>query len=278
MVQKITDNVYVETGFRGCNPGFVVTSEGVVMIDTPMMPVDAVKWRDEIARHGAVRFLVNTEPHFDHFAGNYFFEGIVIAHEGTRMAMLAAPIEQLKDMLKAEAPEGLPVVDRFGYRPPTITLSRQITLYLGKHTFQLISMPGHTPFQVAVYVPEERVVFTSDNVIRQGQAFLGEALPYEWLDSLKQMQQLEADVLVPGHGSICGRSSLTEMGGFIRDWIDAVSAAIDKGMSVEESQDKISLLDRYPVTVGDENVARRIERMNVVHLYELLKSKRHSPS
>ena len=66
-MQQITDNVFAETGFRGCNPSFVVTSEGVVMIDTPQMPVDAVKWHDEIARHGPVRYLINTEPHGDHF-------------------------------------------------------------------------------------------------------------------------------------------------------------------------------------------------------------------
>jgi len=55
-MQKVTDNVYAETEFAGCNPGFVVTSEGVVMIDTPQMPVDAIKWRDEIAKHGHVRY------------------------------------------------------------------------------------------------------------------------------------------------------------------------------------------------------------------------------
>ena len=34
-MQKISNNAYAETGFQGCNPGFVVTSEGVVMIDSP---------------------------------------------------------------------------------------------------------------------------------------------------------------------------------------------------------------------------------------------------
>jgi len=36
------------------------------------------------------------------------------------------------------------------------------------------------------------------------------------------------------------------MSAFIQSWIDAVKAAIDSGMSLEEAQDKISLLDRYP--------------------------------
>jgi hypothetical protein len=43
-MQQITNNIYVETGFKGCNTSFVVTSEGVVIIDTPMVPEEAKKW------------------------------------------------------------------------------------------------------------------------------------------------------------------------------------------------------------------------------------------
>ena len=270
-MEKITDNVYAETGFRGCNPGFVVTKEGVVMIDTPQMPADAIRWRDEISKHGTVRYLINTEPHGDHFTGNHFFEGTLVAHEGTREAILATPVEPFKERLKQTDPESLPLMEGFSYRPPTITLSQRLTLYLGDHTFRLINLPGHTPFQVAVHIPEERVVFTSDNVFCKVQAWLHQSLPYEWLDSLKQIQQLEADVLVPGHGSICDRSYIPEMIAFIQAWIDAVTKAIDQGMSMEEAQDKISLLDRYPMEAGSEPMAEPVQRMNVARLYEVLK-------
>jgi len=270
-MQKITDNVYAETGFRGCNPGFVVTKEGVVMIDTPQMPADAIGWRDEIAKHGPVRYLINTEPHGDHFTGNCFFEGTVIAHEGTREVILAASVEEFTERIKQAAPESLPLIKGFSYRPPTITLSQRLTLYLGEHTFQLINHPGHTPYQVAVYIPEERVVFTSDNIFHKVQAFLHQALPYEWLDSLKRLQELEADVLVPGHGSLCDRSYIPEMSAFIQAWIDAVTAAINQGMSLEEAQDKISFLDRYPAESGVEFMAQELQRWNVARLYQVLK-------
>ncbi len=270
-MQKITDNVYAETGFRGCNAGFVVTSEGVVMIDTPQMPLDAIKWRDEIAKYGPVRYLINTEPHGDHFAGNYFFEGTVVAHEGTREAILATPVEQLKERLQQTAPDNLPLMEGFSYRPPTITLSQRLTLYVGDHTFQLINMPGHTPYQVAVYIPEERVVFTSDNVFYKVQAWLHQSVPYEWLDSLKQLQELEVDVLVPGHGKPCDRSYIPEMSAFIQDWIDTVTASIKQGISLEEAQDKISLLDHYPMEAGSEPMGPQVQRMNVARLYEVLK-------
>lgn len=270
-MQKITENVYAETEFPGCNPGFVVTKEGVVMIDTPQMPADAIRWRDEIAKHGEVRYLINTEPHGDHFTGNCFFESTVVAHEGTREAILAASVEQLKERLKQRAPESLSLMEGFRYRPPTITLSQQLTLYVGDHTFRLIHVPGHTPFQVAVHIPEERVVFTSDNVFYKVPAYLHQALPYEWLDSLKRIQELEADVLVPGHGDICDPSYIPEMSAVIQDWIDAVTKAIDQGMSLEEAQDKISFLDRYPMEAGSEPMARQVQRMNVARLYEVLK-------
>jgi len=270
-MEKITDNVYAETGFRGCNPGFVVTREGVVMIDTPQMPADAIKWRDEIAKYGPIRYLINTEPHGDHFAGNYFFEGTVVAHEGTREAILAASVEQLKERIQQTAPDSLALVKDYSYRPPTVTLTQRLTLYVGDHTFQLISIPGHSPYQVAVYIPEERVVFTSDNVFYKVQAWLHQALPYEWLDSLKLLQELEADVLVPGHGRLCDRSYIPEMSAFIQDWIDVVAEAVKQGMSLEEAQDTISLLDRYPMEAGSEPMGPQVQRMNVARLYEVLK-------
>ncbi|MFC2044251.1 MBL fold metallo-hydrolase [Chloroflexota bacterium] len=270
-MQKITQNVYAETGFRGCNTGFVMTKEGVVMIDTPQFPTDALHWRGEIAKYGKVRYLINTEPHGDHFTGNYFFEGTVIAHEGTREAILASSVEQLKERIKETAPQSLPLLEGYRYRLPTITLSQRLTLYVGEHTFQLINFPGHTPYQTAVYIPEERVIFTSDNIFAKVQAYLHQSLPYEWLDSLNRMEKLEADVLIPGHGRLVDRSYLQEMRDFIQAWIDTVTKAIKQGMSLEEAQEKVSLLDLYPMEFPDDTRAKMVQKMNVARLYEVLK-------
>ncbi|GAB6277776.1 MAG: hypothetical protein SAMD01599839_23160 [Rectinema sp.] len=37
-MEQLTKNVFAETKLRGCNPGYVVTSDGVVVIDTPQLP------------------------------------------------------------------------------------------------------------------------------------------------------------------------------------------------------------------------------------------------
>ena len=180
-------------------------------------------------------------------------------------------MEQLKERLEQASPESLTLLEGFSFRLPTITLSHRLTLYLGDHTFQLINVPGHTLFQVAVYIPEERVVFTSDNVFYKVQAWLHQALPYEWLDSLRLIGEMEADVLVPGHGGICDRGYIPEMCAFIQAWIDAVTKAINDGMSLEEAQEKVSLLDRYPMQPGSEPMGPMVQQMNVARLYEVLK-------
>ena len=61
------------------------------------------------------------------------------------------------------------------------------------------------------------------------------------------------------------------MGDFIQAWIDAVASAIERGLSLEEAQETISFLDRYPMQAGTESMAQELQRINVARLYEVLK-------
>jgi len=270
-MQRISDNVYVETKFRGCNPGFVVTSEGIVMIDTPYRPSDAVAWRKEVMKKGEVRYIINTEPHADHTIGNYFFSGTLIGQEGVREALKAVTVNQILERVADIDPGAMPLVSDYQLHLPAITFSTRLTLYLGAHTFELIHLPGHTAAEIGVYLPEERVVFTGDNVFYKVQAFLRESHPMKWLESLARLSQLDVASIVPGHGEVCDKSYLPEMAAFLNEWVDAVRKAIQQGMTKQQAMDAVSFLDRYPMDIGLEARGREIQRMNVERLYDLLK-------
>jgi len=101
ITKQVTPNVFAEDQhsrppmYRGSTHGFVTTSEGVVMIDCPMMPSDAIRWRFEILKlnRGEVRYLINTDSHHDHTTGNGVFPGIVISSVGVRETFPAVPVK-----------------------------------------------------------------------------------------------------------------------------------------------------------------------------------------
>jgi cyclase len=270
-MQQLTGNVFVETRVKGCNFGFVTTSDGIVMIDSPHKPSDALKLKAEIARRGRLRYIINTEPHGDHWTGNAFFDVPVIAHEGVRTRILNTDMAQHLARVASFGPEEPKLLEGYAANVPVITFQNAMTLHVGDHAFQMIHMPGHTLYQAAILIKEEGVVFTSDNIFYKVQTFIQEADPDQWLEALEGLRTLDEEVFIPGHGAVCDKSYLDEQGEYILEWKAYVQKAIDQGMTKDEALDKLTAMSaRYPMDVGLEGQAPRVMRMNVANLYDYL--------
>jgi cyclase len=271
------------------------------MIDSPQQPSDAVRWREEIAKHGPIRYLVNTECHADHILGNWFFPTTVVAQEQTREGMLhPALAEDLAQWLRQQGlgdpaaqsreggpmgrflarfretdPEGVRYLEGYELRAASVTFSERMTLHVGSHTFRLLHLPGHTAGQTAVHVPEERTVFTGDNVFNKVMPILQDPnMLFAWLDSLRQIQALDVDHVVPGHGEVGDQSTVSEMLAFWQEVIDAVQRAIDAGWSRDETLAKVSFIDRYPGSAGLEYMAPFWQIRNIGWTYDELMARR----
>ncbi len=271
----MTRRILVETQFHGCNPGIIATSDGVVMVDMPQKPSDAIRWLEAASRIGAIRYIVLTEPHVDHCTTGYLFAAPIIAHRHTRESltkdMLGVPMETFfRDYARAIDLDGSALLDGYSLKLPTITIDGEATLHLGDCRIELLHMPGHTAGEIAVHIPEERVVFTGDNVFCRVQTWLQDADPRAWLTSLQRLAQLDVDVLVPGHGDVCNRLYLGEQASFLEEWMEAVLGAVSQGLSKEEAQERISFLSRYPMDVGTSGMGEWLQKLNVARLYEVL--------
>jgi len=77
-MRRVGPHSFTEVYFAGCNPSFVETSDGYVMIDSPQQPIDAVRWRERMEDKAPIRYLINTEPHGDHISGNAYFPNIKV--------------------------------------------------------------------------------------------------------------------------------------------------------------------------------------------------------
>jgi cyclase len=270
-MKQLTKNVMVETEQRGSNHGVVTTSDGLVLIDGPFKPSDALRLKAEIARRGPLRYILNTEPHGDHWTANAFFDVPVVAHEGVRSRILGTNMAEHVARVATFGPEEPKLLEGYRANAPVITFQREMTLHVGNHTFRMIHMPGHTAYQAAIIVEEEGVVFTSDNVFCKVQTWLQEANPAHWLQALDSLRALPQDTLVPGHGPVCDKRYLNEQEAFVREWVEYVRGAVSRGLSKEKSQDELTALtDRYPMDVEQEGMSPRVMRMNVANLHDYL--------
>ena len=46
--EELAPGVFINTHYRGCTPGFIYTEEGIVMVDAPLIPKQAMDWREQI--------------------------------------------------------------------------------------------------------------------------------------------------------------------------------------------------------------------------------------
>ena len=281
-MQRITENAFAETSWRGCNPGYVVTADGVVVIDTPQLPTRAIAMRREAESHGPIRYLINTEHHVDHIFGNYYFKGAgtVVNHRALDERFMVPypeldPFDYAAEAIPTDDPDGSAVFpDRATYyadpNRATVVFTGDVELRVGRHTFRLLFTPGHTPGQVAVHVPEERLLFTGDTVFNECQTWLMTSDVDEWLDSLERLRGLDVDVVVPGHGPVTTRAALDAQRATLLEWKAAVAAAIARGWSREETVARVSFADRWPVDVGQGHMMGYIQTLNAGSLWDRL--------
>ncbi len=282
MMERVTPQVFTTTRLRGCNPSFVTTSNGVVVIDTPQLPTRAVAMRREAETHGPIRYLINTEHHVDHIFGNYFFKGAgtVVEHRGLFDNFMVPtpdldPYAYALEAIPTDDPEAAAIVpDRETYyadpNKGTVVFTGDLTLRVGDHTFNLLHTPGHTPGQVAVHVPEERVVFTGDTIFCECQTWLMTSNVDQWLESLERIRQLDVDTLVPGHGPVTNLRYIETQRSVLLDWKAAVAAAVAKGWSREETIARVRFDERYPVDVGQGYMMDHIQTLNAGSLWDKL--------
>lgn len=281
-MQKVTANVWTDTTQRGCNPSMVITDDGVVIVDTPQLPTKAVELRNEAEGHGTIRYVINTEHHVDHIFGNYYFKGAgqVVHHQGVYDNFMEVTpeldsFEYAHEAIPTDDPEGEAIFpDREEYfanpNKGQIVFTGDLTLRVGSHTFNLLHTPGHTPGQIAVHIPEERVLFTGDTIFSGCQTWLMGSNVTEWLLALDRIAGLDVDWIVPGHGEVVTMAYISRQRANLFEWVEAVSDAVAKGWSREETVRQVSFAERYPVDIGQAHMMDHIQTLNAGSLWDKL--------
>lgn len=275
-MKKIDENVYVETNFLGCNPGFVITKEGIVMIDAPQKPLEAFSWRNKIHEFGPIVYLVNTDHHYDHCLGNFYFDAGVIMHKGTAGVVLAeSRIEKCKQWIKMLDPGATHLIENYFVSRPKFTYEKKMEMCIGNELFELIHVTSHTKDETLVYLPKRGILFAGDTVCTRMIPSAYESYPREWLKALDYIEQLDFVTLVPGHGEVGDRRSFKEFQEQFGDLVKKIEERISKGCERDEVIAEIVYEDHvhedYPPIFHQTVFHAGRMKLNIGRIYDELK-------
>ncbi len=188
------------------NAGFVITPDGVVVIDALGSPPLADELIAAIRKITPlpVRYVIVSHYHADHIYGLQSFKAAgatVIAH-AKGQAYLQSETARLR--LQASREDMFPWIDETTRLVPADRwIEGATTLRLGGLDFMLQPVgPAHTPEDIVVYVPQLKVLFAGDLVFRGRIPYVGQADSRQWIASLDRLLEFDAQVIVPGHGPI----------------------------------------------------------------------------
>ena len=212
-VRELAPGVYAVVGDTGRgsegrpNAGFIVTSEGVVVIDALASPRDGARLLETIRRttKQPVKWLVLTHHHPDHHFGAIVFKRAgakVIAHPDRRTLALDggedALIADWVRVVGLDAMRGFEFADT-----PDRPVTGSDTLRMGGTTI-VITHPGagHTAGDLMIWLPKARVLFAGDLLVEDGVTMMVDGSSKELLKALDAIDRLDPRVVVPGHGAI----------------------------------------------------------------------------
>lgn len=280
VVTRAAEDLYFLTGVVG-NVAFLITDEGVLVVDSGTKPSHGDAILEEIAKRTdkPVRYLIFTHYHMDHVIGAQQFpeETTVIAHKNfsynqkefngpnlekmieetypKRINEAEAKLEALDGAGEEElaaaagavekAKTGLAEAKEITLVYPDKTYDDAMTITLGGHEIRLI-YPGasHTSGNTLVHFVDLKAVHMGDMLFYKRHPYIdwkAGSNTENWIASLERVSDWDVEVVIPGHGELTDKSGLAWKIGYLSDLRAEVGKAVKDGKSLEETKESVKM-------------------------------------
>ncbi|MGO9271710.1 MAG: MBL fold metallo-hydrolase [Terriglobia bacterium] len=225
---------------RAGTAGFIVTPDGVVVIDTANTPFHGREIYYEIGHRTdvPVKYVVDTDSEGSHILGNEVFvdEQAVIISTADVVAGVKGYQQQLAQRLEGDwrlqaRMRGIHVT------PPSRTFEREMRLDVPGEEVRLVSLNAGDS-DAAVFLPQSKVLFLG-NLFESGFLPTLRLIPprrdiRRWIQTLRDVETWSVDVYVPGHGAPGGKQDLAQFRQFLEWLANQVETRIKAGKSLDQ--------------------------------------------
>ena len=276
-LRELARDVYTclqpDRGLGTSNSGLLNRGGGLV-VDTFWDLPHTRQMIDTYARvwKAPARRVVNTHRNGDHCWGNQLFPDAEIIGHRLCAAEFGKERPEFMQTLRNSGSSSDPALAAFArrladwdfvgieLRPPQTLVDERLTIDLDGIQAHLIYVgPAHTSGDLIVHLPAERIVFTGDILFRLCTPIGWEGTYDRWIAALDRIVALAPDVVVPGHGPVCGLEGPREMKAYLQ-YVRAESKRLfDRGLSTLEAAKRIDL-GPYAGWTEPERIVFQVER------------------
>lgn len=235
--ERVTEDIVVFTSdlYVQVTASIVITSEGVVVIDSLLYPEETAQMVQHITERikQPIRYVINTHHHADHTTGTSMFKAEhVIAQKQCREILDSRGRESLLRLKN-----GSPEMANVELVLPDIVFDERMQFHLGGKTFHLEHSPGHSHDSITVWLEEDNVLFAADTVM---------SLPYfvdgnfdDFLRSLQHLQDKQYESIIQGHGEVILRGEVQKKIASDIAYLEKLRIAVDKALASSDNPDKV---------------------------------------
>ncbi len=246
-LKQVAPDLYFFWNDGSSNALFLVTGEGVLVVDTQQHPADARRLLALIRKvtEQPVRWVVVTHAHGDHYLGNPVFkaEGATIVSQRDTRGMM-------QKYYKDEVQRRQAYFKRYNLDAgelqmvlPDVTFDTRFTIHLGGRTVELMHWgAAQNPGDTLIHFPHARTLFLGGPFSRQNWSNYSFTPSVEnWIAVLRKAAAFDADTFIGGHGDVSVRDDLLEYAQMHENFLKAVRAGIAEGKGRDELADTIKM-------------------------------------
>ena len=306
--KPVVDGVYAAIAkptFRtNCNAAIIIRDDDVVVVDTESKPSAAREVIAEIKKltNKPVKYVVITHFHGDHFQGADAYRsewpGVdIISSDATRESIVKRGIPKMKaelisvphemDKLRNElqsandAKEKQEIQDRLQGAEAYVAEIKTLHVALPNETFDhSLTLPSdtrpveilflgkaHTDGDAFVYLPKDKVIATSDS-LQAATPTMRDSSPYDWIRTLDNVEKLDFDYVIPGHGDdiLRGKQTFELWKQYFTDLMAQASDSVARGDTLEQARERLipalkaKWADRFPPGLFADSVTSNVEK------------------